>query len=357
MSASRVDVVNTVVAEGVHPGAAACMMDVLKPGLLSTIQDRGRYGHQRLGVPVNGAMDEWSHRIANILVGNQEDAATLECTVSGPSVRFDADVLLAVTGAGVQVNIDGIAAPLARALVVRKGATLGIGKCLKGARAYLAVRGGFAVETVLNSHSTFIRGAFGGFEGRALRKDDRVAIGSADIGYPVLHATLLKSGASCVEGPKLPVDSNDAMLNALRFIPGPQWHRFTDAARIHFNEGSFRIDARSDRMGYRLSGPKLDLSAPLEMISEPVNFGTVQVPPDGQPIVLMADRQGAGGYPKIGYVISADLPALAQAMPGEEVGFEEISIDTAEQAYLDKEDALSALQLATRMTLRDAAAG
>ena len=333
-------------------------MIVDKPGMLSVIQDRGRYGYQRLGVPVNGVMDEWSHRIANILVGNDVWAATLEITLLGPMVRFERDVLIAVTGADIVLTIEGTPAPLHRSLLVRGGAKVVFGKCRTGARAYLAVRGGFDVAPVLESRSTFVRGGFGGMDGHALQKDDRVAIGDANTGYPYLHAALLRGdpgGLAFVAGPEIPIEPNEAMLTALRFIPGPQWSDFTDEAQSHFTESDYRIHARSDRMGYRLEGPMLSLRAPLEMISEATNFGTVQIPPDGQPIVLMADRQGAGGYPKIAYVITADLPALAQAMPGESLGFEAVDIDTAEKAYLEQEDVLARLQHAVRLTLHDVA--
>jgi biotin-dependent carboxylase-like uncharacterized protein len=348
---------STIAADDIAPPLAtpnaSTMMLVDKPGMLSVIQDRGRYGYQRLGVPVNGVMDEWSHRVANILVGNDEWAASLEITLLGPSIRFNADVLIAVSGAEIGLTIDGVAAPLNRALIVRKHANVVFGKCARGARAYLAVRGGFDVAPVLESRSTFVRGGFGGMEGRALVKEDRVAIGEADIGYPYLHASLLRddggnaaaasaaTSPSFVCGPALPIESHDAMLTALRFIPGPQWSNFTEEAQNHFVASDYRIHARSDRMGYRLEGPMLSLSAPLEMISEA--------------IILMADRQGAGGYPKIAYVITADLPALAQAMPGELLGFEPVDIDTAEQAYLEQEDALARLQHAARLTLHDVA--
>lgn len=334
------------------PGA----MHVAKPGMLSTVQDIGRYGYQRLGVPVNGVMDERSHRIANTLVGNGPDAATLETTLVGPAVWFDRDVLIALAGADMQASIDHVPAPRQRALLVRRGAMLRFGPCIRGARGYLAVRGGFAVEPVLDSRSTFLRGGFGGVAGRALQTGDRVALGIADSGYPVLHAALLHGAAPFIAGPALAIAPPPALLSALRFTRGPQWDDFTRDARRHFTREFYRIHARSDRMGYRLEGPELHLRAALEMISEPVDFGTVQIPPDGQPIVLMADRQGAGGYPKIAYVISTDLPALAQALPGARVGFDEVDHAAAERLYLENEDALAALRSAVRMTLRDVAA-
>jgi biotin-dependent carboxylase-like uncharacterized protein len=327
------------------------MMHVDKPGVFSLLQDSGRYGVQRLGVPVNGAMDEWAHRVANLLVGNGKTAATLECTLQGPHLRFDHDTLIAVTGADMEIVIDGVQAPRNRAVLVRRNTTLAFGKRTSGARAYLAVRGGFATEPVLGSRSTFVRGAFGGFEGRALRKGDQVLLHPADAGYPELQAALVSSGMPFVNGPVFRFQSHAAPMGAWRFIAGPQWDAFSDKARQSFTHDVFRIDARSDRMGYRLNGPVLDLKHPLEMVSEAVNFGTIQVPPDGHPIVLMADRQGAGGYPKIGYVISADLPALAQALPGDAVGFLPTTLDEAEQAYLDREDRLEILRAAVRKTL------
>ena len=332
------------------------MMHVDKPGLFSLLQDIGRYGSQRLGVPVNGAMDEWSHRVANLLVGNRETAATLECTLQGPSLRFDCDTLIAVTGADMEIAIDGVQAPRNRAVLVRRNAALVFGRRTGGARAYLAVRGGFATEPVLGSRSTFVRGAFGGFEGRALRKGDQVPLHLADVGYPELQAALVASGMPFVNGPVFRCQSPAAPVGALRFIGGPQWDKFSDSAQQCLVRDTFRIDARSDRMGYRLDGPVLDLRHPLEMVSEGVNFGTIQVPPDGRPIVLMADRQGVGGYPKIGYVISADLPALAQALPGDTVGFVQTTLDEAERAYLEREDRLSILGAAVRKTLGDAQA-
>jgi antagonist of KipI len=320
------------------------MMHVDRPGLFSVLQDRGRYGSQRLGVPVNGAMDEWSHRLANILVGNPESCATLECTLAGPSVTFDRDTLIAMAGAPMTVTVDGIAIPHERAVLVKRDAKVIAGRCPAGARAYLAVRGGFATEPVLGSRSTFVRGGFGGFEGRALRKGDRLPVHEADLGYAGLSALLLRSGMPFVNGPAWRAYSPAAPGGGLRFLRGPQWDAFTDEAHERFTAQVYRADSRSDRMGYRLQGPALELRRPLELVSEPVNFGTVQVPPDGQPIVLMADRQGAGGYPKIAYVISADLPALAQTLPGESVGFREVALDEAEHAWLDFERRLAALR-------------
>ncbi|ARP80912.1 hypothetical protein CAL12_08700 [Bordetella genomosp. 8] len=324
------------------------MIRVLKPGALTQLQDLGRYGHQRYGVPVNGVMDEWSHRVANILVGNPDDAATLECTLTGPTLRFmpggRGERLIALCGADMQASIDGMPAPLNQPLLVRAGATLAFGERRRGARVYLAVRGGFDVPAVMGSRSTFARGGYGGFEGRAIARDDRLPLGAADTGYPGATRLLVQCGLPFVSAGLFELPAPAGHPDGLRAIQGPQWQAYTEAARTAFREQPFRIDSRSDRMGYRLEGPRLALSEPLEMISEAVAFGTVQVPPDGNPIVLMADRQSAGGYPKIAYVASVDLPLLAQAMPGDTVRFAIVTLDEAQALYLEREASLAALR-------------
>lgn len=341
------------------------MMRVIKPGALTTLQDLGRYGSQRFGVPVNGVMDEWAHRAANLLVGNEGDAVSLEITLTGPTLRFERDTLIALTGAELGASVDGVPVQRNRAVLIRAGVDLVFSERKRGARAYLAVRGGFRGDAVMGSASTFLRGGFGGHAGRALMRGDRVAIEPAAVRPTALIRLLVQSGAARIYGP---VIAPEAFLNddgsdgrqesedeapddstwTLRCIPGPQWDRFDEESRARFVGARFRIDGRSDRMGYRLSGVAIHLSAPLEMISEATSFGTVQVPPDGNPIVLMADRQSAGGYPKIAYVATVDLPLLAQSMPGQSIGFELITLDQAQALYLEREAALQALQAEVR---------
>jgi biotin-dependent carboxylase-like uncharacterized protein len=337
------------------------MMRVIKPGALSTLQDLGRYGYQRIGVPVNGAMDEWSHRVGNLLVGNPDEAVSLEITLTGPSLRFERDSLIAMTGADLRASLNGVPLPRNRAVLVRAGALLACGDRQEGARAYLAVRGGFQADTLMGSGSTFLRGGFGGMQGRALQKGDRVAVGSDAKRPTALIRIMVQSGSDMVIGPVLaqpwePVPQAAEALEGeadgaanpegvvLRCMPGPQWDRFEEDARKRFEDSAFRIDGRSDRMGYRLQGPTLLLKKPLEMVSEATPFGTVQVPPDGNPIVLMADRQSAGGYPKIAYVATVDLPRLAQSMPGESVAFLCITLEESQSLYLRREAALEALR-------------
>ncbi|OZI59742.1 biotin-dependent carboxyltransferase family protein [Bordetella genomosp. 11] len=321
------------------------MIRVLKPGALSQLQDLGRYGHQRYGVPVNGVMDEWSHRLANILVGNPESFATLECTLTGPTLRFARDRLIALSGADLRARIDDIPVPLNQPLLVRGGTTLSFGERRRGARVYLAVRGGFDVPAVMDSRSTFLRGGYGGFQGRALARDDRLPLCAADAGYPGATRLLVQCGLPWISAGQFDMPVAGGAPDALRAMPGPQWERFTEATRAAFLEQSFEIDHRSDRMGYRLSGARLALAEPLEMVSEAVAFGTVQVPPDGSPIVLMADRQSAGGYPKIAYVASVDLPLLAQAVPGDRIRFAMMTLEQAQALYLEREASLEGLRV------------
>ncbi|WPB55646.1 biotin-dependent carboxyltransferase family protein [Xylophilus sp. GOD-11R] len=317
----------------------ACML-VERPGMYSLLQDNGRLGHQRIGVPVNGPMDEWSHRLANALVGNEAGAAVLECTLTGPRVSFSQDTLIALCGADLQATAAGRPVPLQRAMMLRAGTVLDFGARRAGARVYLAVRGGFATEPVLGSRATYVRGGLGGFEGRALRKGDRVPLGKPPAAALPLAGLLRDSGlpmlADLPRDPVLP----DTPAGQLRFVPGPHWSQFTDQAQQAFTGTPYALTQESDRMGNRLRGAALQLRAPLELVSEATVFGTVQVPPDGQPIVLMADRQSAGGYPKIGYVCSADLPALAQSLPGDALRFTPVTQDAAERLWLDFETRL-----------------
>ncbi|CAM3530445.1 Carboxyltransferase domain-containing protein [Bordetella sputigena] len=360
------------------------VMTVERPGMLSTLQDTGRLGLQQYGVPVNGPMDEWAHRLANALVGNDAGAAVLECTVTGPRLRFADHTLVALCGARMRITADGQEIPQDRAVLLRRGTVLDVGERLRGARLYLAVRGGFAPEPVLGSRSTNIRAGFGGHEGRALKRADRVAVGRMPRDLPVLpiEKLMVQSGMPVLLAEQVdvtPAQRNSGKAGAskggsrnetkeaggnddeaggfptpapIRFIPGPHWSDFTAAAQDQLTTRSYIVTQQSDRMGARLSGQPLALTEPLELISEATAFGTIQVPPDGQPIVLMADRQSAGGYPKIAYVASADLPLLAQAMPGDALHFEAITQADAELAWRATDDRLHEIQSAAARALQ-----
>jgi biotin-dependent carboxylase-like uncharacterized protein len=317
-------------------------LTVLAPGLLSSFQDLGRHGHQHLGVPVGGAMDERAHRLANLLAGNPESEATLEITLLGPRLRIDAPCCLAVCGADLQPTLDGRPLPNNRPIVARAGEVLKFGPRRQGARAYLAVHGGFALEPVLGSRSTNLRGRYGGYQGRALAAGDLIRLGRklADAGLEELARELWNLRIY------LPSSLGAPARPRLRALRGEHAGLFKAAAVRSFYSAPFRISPQSERMGYRLQGPQLELQRPRQLLSEATCFGTVQVPAEGQPIVLMADRQTTGGYPKIAHVASVDLPLLAQSLPGDTVGFEEIDIDAAQRLDARREAACARLQQA-----------
>jgi len=320
---------------------------VLKPGALSQLQDLGRYGYQRFGVQVGGAMDEWAHRFANALVGNDGDEATLEITLTGPSLRFDRQATIAVCGADLSPRVDGAggsqALPHGRPVLVEADSQLRFGSRVAGARAYLAVRGGFDVPLVMGSRSTYIRGGFGGFDGRALRKDDVLRIGAAPGNAASDHVA--ENDASRRAALTMTVLSTPIIapvpevtpVQTVRIMAGRHWDLFTPQAHRLLVDSTFRIGVQSDRMGYRLEGPVLERETVSEMISEPVTFGTIQIPPDGMPIILMADRQTAGGYPKIASVAAVDLRILAQMVPSQLMRFELVSLADAQRIYLARE--------------------
>jgi antagonist of KipI len=322
-------------------------LKVLRAGILSTLQDRGRYGYQRYGMPVGGVMDEHSHRLANLLVGNAEDEATLEFTLAGPRLEFTQTALIAICGGDFAATIGGREVPAARPVLARAGSVLDLAVCRLGCRAYLALAGGFDVPVVMGSKSTYLPASLGGFHGRALRRGDELTVQPAPAHlYPALHRAL--QTAEDFVCPKWSVHANAALLahdhHRIRFMQGRHFALFSEASRTQFISAEFRIAANSDRMGYRLEGPTLSLTEPGEVLPEAVTFGSIQVPPDGKPIVLMANRQTTGGYPLIGEVASVDLPLLAQLPPGDTLRFEPITLEQSEQLYLQRERELALMR-------------
>lgn len=281
---------------------------VLAAGLLTTLQDRGRPGYRHLGVGSAGAADPWAHALANLLAGNRDDAATLEITLSGPVLRFDAGARIALCGARVQARVGEQDIPADRPVELPAGSVLQLGACRVGARAYLAVHGGFAVPRLLGSASTDLRGGFGGMRGRALAAGDVLPL-----------ARRIASATRTLQIARWWLDPapDDNPFPEIRVLAGEAATRPADAL---FN-GSWRVAAASDRQGLRLQGQAMRAADMRERTSEPVFPGTVQLPPDGQPIVLLADAQTHGGYPRIGHAIRADWPKLAQLRPGDTLTF------------------------------------
>jgi antagonist of KipI len=301
---------------------------VRRPGLLTTVQDLGRWGHQAAGVPVAGPMDTISHRLANLLVGNDRDAATLEVTLLGPALEFETAAMIAICGADFDVMANGQSVPTGVSLRLGAGTQLHFGRCRAGARGYLAVAGGLQVPPVLGSRATHLVSHMGGHLGRPLVAGDRLPIVRGLADRPVRRGTGLMLPAS--------------QRARLRVLPGPQAEWFEPAAVSTLTGVSFRISPRSNRMGYRLEGPPLLRRRRDEPISEPLAFGALQVPPAGEPILLMADRQTAGGYPKLANVIAADLPLAGQLAPGDFIEF----------ALCSRQDAATALIARERPLLR-----
>jgi len=310
-------------------------LHILKPGLLTTVQDLGRPGHQAFGVPVAGPMDSFSHRLANLLVGNDPMAATLEVTLIGPEIEVEANTTMAFSGADFDVSCDGRTLDVDESFDVRPGQRLKFGRCHRGARAYLAVAGGILTEPALGSRATHLVSRMGGLDGRSLRAGDRLPIASLPSAGPK---------RKCV-GLTLP-SSGRALI---RVMPGPQTDWFSSAVQRQFVDVGFRLSPRSNRMGYRLQGPPLQRVRAGELISEPVGIGAIQVPNAGEPILLMADRQTAGGYPKIGHVITADVPLAGQLAPGDAIQFEWCTRQEAIAALIARERHL--LRVASERTL------
>lgn len=274
--------------------------------MLTTVQDLGRWGRQASGVPVAGPMDTYSHRLANQIVGNASTAAALEITLIGPELEATADLLCAVAGAEFAVTSGGHQVPPHTAFRVPAGSTVRFAERRRGARATLAVRGGIAVPAVFGSRSTSLLSRMGPFGGRPLAVRDVLPIG---------NERTFDAAETCVP---LPLPQGGARLRA---IPGPHGAWFASGAADAFFSGRYTLTPSSNRMGYRLEGPGLTHAAGADVLSDATPVGSVQVPASGQPILLMADRQTTGGYPKIATVITADLPLAGQLAPGDWVEF------------------------------------
>lgn len=300
------------------------VMRVVRPGLLTTVQDVGRWGHQAEGVPVSGPMDWFSHRLANELVGNDAGAATLETTLIGPELIIDADTIGAIAGADFEVTCDGALVPLTATFAIRRGARLRFGRRRAGTRAYLAVAGGILTPPVLGSRATHLLSRMGGLDGRALIAGDELPIESPE---------RTPSSPSRAIGLTLPTKGRAH----LRVMPGAQWEWFSAETWRLLTTVAFRVSPRSNRMGYRLEGPPLDRARSDELITEPLAEGAIQVPAAGGPILLMADRQTAGGYPKIASVILADLPLVGQLAPGDAIEFKPCTRAEAATALIARE--------------------
>jgi len=312
---------------------------IQRGGLLTTLQDLGRHGLQHLGIVPCGAMDTVSHRMANALVGNPPAAATLECTVLGPEIAFLRDALVALYGGAFEARFGDEGFPANRPVLVRSGAVLTLGKAHRGARAYLAIAGGFKAPEVLGSRSTYLPASFGGLAGRALRPgdvfagaDNLSAISEQRFARVARKGQVTRKQFRSVRwsAPELTIPYGRAL--AVRAMEGRHWNQFDAGSQDAFFGELWRVSPDSNRMGYRLAGPRLSRAKAVEILSEPTCLGTVQVPNDGTPIALMADHQTTGGYPKIAEIAGADIPGLAQLAPGGSVRFVKATLEESQAA-------------------------
>ena len=307
---------------------------ILNPGLLTTVQDAGRTGYQAFGVPVSGVVDPRAMNSANILVGNDDNEAVLECTMMGPQIRFDVTNIIAVTGGDLGASVDGKPIPTYRAVKVDAGQTLKFTGLKGGCRAYIAFAGGLDLPLVMGSRSTYMKAKIGGLEGRKLAKDDQIGF----------------------RDPKETIHNFDIRGFAPEFVPrkeytirvimGPQDDMFTEAGIKTFLSETYTVTPEFDRMGCRLDGPVIAHVNGGDIISDGIAFGAVQVPSAGKPIIMLADRQTTGGYTKIANVMTADFRILAQLKAGDKVRFEKISVAAAQEALLAERGALKVFKYA-----------
>ena len=311
---------------------------VAKPGLLTTVQDLGRVGYQRHGMIVGGAVDAFAMKVANLLVGNDPGAAVLEMALIGPDLAFDRPALVALCGAEFDFRINGEPAPRDRPVRVGAGETVTFGQANAGARAWLAVGGGIDVPVVLGSRSTYVRGRLGGHEGRPVIAGDRLPLGPEGTTGKERRLRLERGGRRCPTWSVKPETLGGLRpTGRIRAVRGPEWEYFTLASRERLFHESYWVTKDVDRMGMKLAGAGLELAEPREEISSAVNVGTVQVPPSGQPIVLLVGRQSVGGYPRIAVVASVDLGGLAQLKSGDSFRFEEITLVRAHELLRARE--------------------
>ncbi len=315
---------------------------VQKSGLLSTVQDLGRQNFRRFGINPNGAMDRSATRLINVLLGNEETEAVLEMHFPAPVLEFEKAAVFALGGADFSARINEKPIENWRPVFVKKGSVMKFAEKVSGNRAYLAVKNGFAVEKWLGSFSTNLRAGVGGFSGTSLQKGDRI----------FFNGKRKTENGKFLEQSKFPYKISTNIITryssnpTVRVVAGAEFERLTALSEQQFLTENFTVSNNSDRMGFRFSGAPLFLLDKFEMISSAVDFGTIQLLPDGQMIILMADHQTSGGYPRLAHVASVDLPALAQLGGGDRVNFQIVSINEAEDLLLEREKNLNLLRIA-----------
>jgi antagonist of KipI len=299
---------------------------IIKGGLLSTVQDTGRYGFQRYGMPAGGAMDVFSLLLANRILGNQQNAPCIETTMDGPMILFKAEAYITICGADMQPRINDKSVKNNRVIIAKPGDVLSFKGLRTGCRSYIAFAGGLKIEPVMGSCATYLPAGIGGFKGRKLKAGDEIELANQPVS---LVDFSLPENLNLIDKPKSPI----------RIIPGPEISYFAFSSIQKLLNSDFTILPQSDRMAYRLDGvPVFPLAGKADIISSGIPFGTIQIPADGQPIIMMADRPTTGGYPRIAVVASVDLPRLAQLKPGDRIQFREIGLEQAGKLYQQQMD-------------------
>jgi antagonist of KipI len=318
------------------------MIHVTKPGLLTTVQDLGRPGYQQYGVVVGGALDAFAARVANLIVGNDENAAVLELAQTGPELRCDRETLVAWCGADFDAKVGDEPLPRDRAVRVAAGEVISFGLARTGLRAWLAVAGGIDVPLVMGSRSTYRRAGLGGHQGRALAAGDELQVFAPGEWAERIRAALRSTGKRATAWTVRPdTMGRPAAAGVVRAVRGPECTWFTLDAQKAFFSVEWTATKEADRMGVRLDGPELGRRQDGDMVSSAVNAGIVQVPPAGRPIVLLPSRQSVGGYPRIAAVAAVDVRRFTQLRPGDRVRFEEIPLAKAHELHLAREHDLA----------------
>ena len=309
---------------------------IIKPGVLSTIQDLGRPGYLGQAVPVSGAMDTLSHRLANLAVGNKETDATIEFTYGNIEFLAESDLLVAFSGSGATPYVNGYALPLNKPIFILSGSLVELKSNLSGCRTYLAIAGGFNVPELMGSKSTYLQAGMGGLNGRSLQKEDVLqSYMYGKISREILYS--LKRTTSGFPSWSVAVSAFQSFTSVIRVIPGHEFTWFNGESLLNFMGATFKVSRRNNRMAYQLEGHNMQRLTDNELLSTAVCPGTIQVTGDGKLMLLMADCQSTGGYPRIAQVAAVDLPLCAQLKSGDEMSFEVISHKQAEKLYLRRE--------------------
>jgi antagonist of KipI len=317
---------------------------ILKPGIMSSVQDLGRWGFQQHGVPVGGAMDKLSASLANMICGNDEKEAVIEITLHGTSFLFSENTYCTFTGGGCKVFVDDVELPFNRLLFIPAFSVITTQPAARGCRTYLAVAGGWDIPKTMGSASTYVPSGIGGIQGRNLITGDILPFKKRE--YTIRSSSMKLLGdkiqISQWQVPDLFAHDEDPRL--IHVVPGPEYDLFDEASRKIFFQTNYTIGLQSNRMGYRLEGEKLLMKEKNEMVSTSVASGIIQVTHDGAPIILMADAQTTGGYPRIARVCSADMSKLAQKRPGEKIKFIQLNEEESVQRYNELRRTLNRLK-------------